>query len=345
MKRLLPILFFCSIFGARVSVIAQTLGGSSAFSFVKLPNTPQLTALGGVNISNITNDIGPSFHNPALLREAMSGQVNAVFGTAPAGIKILDALGGWRYKPWATNFSLGVHYISYGQAPLTDASGNILGDFSPRDMVVQASFSRTYLERFHYGASFKYISSVYGPYRSSAIAADVGLTYTDSAGLFQAGFVAKNMGAQLKTYAGQAEDMPFDIQLGVTKRLRQLPIQFSLTAQRLHQFDIAYSDTLFNQDNYGDSRKSGFADKLFRHFVFAVQGYIGNKVELTLGYNVLRGKELSIGNVSNGLTGFSFGVGVLLDRLQIRYAHTMYQRQIAANQFGISMDLDAKKKR
>ena len=345
MKLPLPILVFCSIFFAKLGLHAQTLGGSSAFSFVKLPNTPQLTALGGVNVSTITRDIGPSFHNPALLRQFMSGQVNAVFGSAPAGIKNLDAIAGWHDKPWATNFSLGVHYLAYGESPLTDAAGNILGNFNPRDMVVQASFSRTYLERFHYGASIKYISSTYGPYRSSAVAADVGLTYTDSAGLFQASFVAKNMGAQLKAYAGQPEDMPFDLQIGVTKRLRMLPIQFSLTAQRLHQFDIAYTDTLFNQDNYGDSKRPGFMDKLFRHFVFAVQGYVGNRIELTMGYNVLRGKELSIGNVSNGLTGFSFGVGVLLDRLQVRFAHTMYQRQIAANQFGISMDLDARKRK
>jgi hypothetical protein len=344
MNRLLSISLFCSIFTSIPGAFSQTLGGQSVFNFVKLPNSPQVSALGGITTSVITRDIGPSFQNPALLREDMRGQVTAVFGMAPAGIKDLNALGGWRHDPWKTNFSLGVQYISYGQATQTDAAGNVLGDFRPRDMVVQAAFSRQYLERFHYGASLKYISSIYGPYRSSAIAVDMGITYTDSAGLFQAGFVAKNMGAQLKTYAGQGEDMPFDLQLGITKRLRHLPVQFSVTAHRLHQWDIAYRDTLFNVDNYGNPGKSGFADKLFRHFVFAVQGYIGGRVELTLGYNVLRGKELKIDNVSNGLTGFSYGVGVLLDRLQIRYARSQYQRQIAGNQLGISFDLNGKKR-
>ena len=274
----------------------------------------------------------------------MSGQVTAVFGLAPAGIKDLFAMGGWRYEPWKTNFSLGMRSISYGVSTQTDAAGNILGDFRPLDIVVQAGFSRSYLDRFQYGASLKYISSAYGQYRSSAMAVDMGITYTDSAGLFRAGFVVKNMGTQLKTYAGQGEDMPFDLQLGITKRLRALPIQFSLSAQRLHQWDIAYRDTVFNIDNYGNSGKTGFADNLFRHFVFAVQGYIGGKVELTVGYNVLRGKELQITNVSNGLTGFSYGVGVLLDRLQVRYARSQYQRQIAGNQLGISFDLNGKKK-
>ena len=344
MKRLPALFLFCSGIFTCSGVFSQTLGGQSVFNFVKLPASPQVTALGGVTPSAITQDISTSFQNPALLRAGMSGQVNAVFGLAPSGIKDLFAMGGWHQQDWKTTFSMGIQSISYGASTQTDAAGNVLGEFRPRDMVVQAGFSRTYLERFHYGASIKYISSQYGPYRSSALAVDMGITYTDSAGLFQAGFVARNMGAQLKTYAGQAEDMPFDLQLGITKRLRAIPIQFSISAQRLHQWDIAYRDTLFNVDNYGDPGKSGFVDNLFRHFVFAVQGYVGNRVELTVGYNVLRGKELQISNVSNGLTGFSYGVGVLLDRLQIRYARSQYQRQIAGNQLGISVDLNGKKK-
>ena len=60
---------------------AQTLGGSSVFNFLKLPNTPQLTALGGVNVSQISNDVGLSFNNPALLKPGMHTQMNAVFNS------------------------------------------------------------------------------------------------------------------------------------------------------------------------------------------------------------------------------------------------------------------------
>jgi hypothetical protein len=121
-------------------------------------------------------------------------------------------------------------------------------------------------------------------------------------------------------------------------------LAFAVTAWGQSATPIVYRDTVFNIDNNGNSGKTGFADNLFRHFVFAVQGYIGGKVELTVGYNVLRGKELQITNVSNGLTGFSYGVGVLLDRLQVRYARSQYQRQVAGNQLGISFDLNGKKK-
>ena len=55
---------------------SQTLGGNAVFSFLSQPNTAQVAALGGVNISSISNDIGLSFHNPAMLRKEMNQQIN-----------------------------------------------------------------------------------------------------------------------------------------------------------------------------------------------------------------------------------------------------------------------------
>jgi hypothetical protein len=53
------------------------------------------------------------------------------------------------------------------------------------------------------------------------------------------------MGFQLKTYAGEQEDLPFDLQIGITKKLANAPLGFSITAQHLHQFNTLYSDEDF----------------------------------------------------------------------------------------------------
>src|SRR4051812_48390795 len=156
LKPLLPLL----LFGA--SLHAQTIGGSSVFNFLKLPNTPQLTALGGVNISNITNDIGLSFNNPALLRQNMHGQLNTVFTSMYAGIKNYNLSGGYYSEPLETTFSVGIQYIDYGNIQQTDAGGSIYGNFRPVDYSVQLSGSRAYLEHWHYGLSAKFINSNYG---------------------------------------------------------------------------------------------------------------------------------------------------------------------------------------
>jgi hypothetical protein len=323
---------------------AQTLGGSTVYNFLRLSNTPQLTGLGGVNVSNQSADIGLAWHNPALLRPSMHTQANLVFNAFYGDIRNYHLFTGFRHERLKTTFAAGINYFNYGSIPETDISGNRSGDFKPSDYVVQVSASRQYMERWHYGASLKFIYSNYGQYRSSGLALDVGISYSDTANLVQASLVIKNMGAQLKTYTGTASgDLPFDLQAGISKRLAKAPLQFSLTAHHLHQFDIFYRDTAFNNDNGFDQnmgdQKFTF-DKLFRHIVLSTQLYISDKIEVSLGYNHLRRRELNVGNTGNGLNGFSIGVGALFKKLQIRYARSYYQNNTAYNQFGLSLQLN-----
>ena len=326
-----------------VSAFSQTLGGNSVFNFLKLSNTPQLSALGGMNVSNISNDIGMSFNNPALLTPSMHSQMNAVFNSFYGGIKVYHLSLGYRNEKLNTNFSWGLNYSGYGNTLQTDASGNELGNFRPVDWVMHLSASRKYLEKWKYGLTMKFINSNYGQFRSSGIAADVGLLFHDTASLFSASIVAKNMGTELKRYNGSsADDLPFDLQIGFTKRLANAPFSFSLTAQRIHQFDLLYNDTLFNNENGFDnaSQKKFTLDKLINHLIIGATIYASDRVEVQAGYNFLRRKELNIGNLSNGLNGFSIGAGVLLGKLQVRYARAYYQSNTAFNQFGLNMQLN-----
>ena len=336
--------FLAFVLLLRTSAGAQTLGGDASFSFLNLPLSPQLSALGGINLSVPSRDLSLAAYQPGQLRPDLHGQLIASFQSLQAGIRQLHAAGAYHHERWNTDFAGGIQYVHYGETAQTDPAGNILGSFQPRDYLVYLSASRSYQERWRYGLTLKYVQSQYGIYNASGIMADVGIRYADTANLLQVGFLAKNMGAMINSYAGSGEDLPFDLQLGITKRLRGAPLQFSLTAQRLHQFDILYRDTSFNNDNFGDPGSNGFFTKLFRHFVFAAQGFVGDKVELTVGYNVLRQAELSIQNTSNGLTGFSYGVGVTLPRLQIRYAGAYYQQGMATHQFGVNVDLSKGRK-
>ncbi|HZI54531.1 MAG TPA: type IX secretion system protein PorQ, partial [Chitinophagaceae bacterium] len=318
----------------------QTLGGNSVFNFLRLPNTPQLTALGGVNVSVISNDVGLAFNNPALLKKEMHTQLNTVFNDFYAGIKSYHLSFGYHHEKIKTNVAAGIQYFDYGTIPFTDASGNILGDFRPRDWVVQLSASRAYLQKWNYGIALKFINSGYGLYGSNGIAMDAGVIFTDTANLFSASLVAKNMGFQLKKYAGtDPEELPFDLQAGITKKLKHAPLSFSLTAQHLHRFDIFFNDTAFNNEN-GISGDKGGLDKIFRHFVIAAQLHPVPVVEFTLGYNHLRRRELDFSNTTNGLNGFSIGVGIVLTKIQLRYARSHYQNNTGYNQFGLNLKLN-----
>lgn len=333
-------LFFGTIF--LIGFLAgrtQTLGGSSAYNFLKLPSDPLLTALGGVNVSCKTNEIGLAANNPALLSSELNSQLNLSFNNFLGGIRTYSLTGGLFQEKLNTSFAGHIYFVDYGVLPQTDAAGNVEGDFHPVDYVIQLSAAKTYLERWNYGASLKFINSNYQLYKSSAVALDFGVVYSDTSNNIYAGILAKNMGIQLKTYAGEGEDLPFDLQIGVTKKLSDAPLGFSFTAQHIHQFNLVYDDAGFNADNNFPSGNN-FFNKVFNHFVIATTVYLGSNLEAIAGYNHLRRTELNIGSSGNGLNGFSMGVRIKFSKIQVLYARSSYQRNISYNQLGLNLQLN-----
>lgn len=335
LQRLFTIIFCFAFF---VST-AQTLGGNAVYNFLKLPSSPLLTAVGGVNTSYKTNEAGLSANNPSLLNADLHSQLNLSFNNFLGGIKAYSLTGAYHHNKLNTSFGGHIYFVDYGSLTQTDAPGNVNGNFRPVDMVVQVSAARQYLEKWNYGGALKFISSNYGLYRSNAIAIDVGVHYSDTVNGISASMLAKNMGVQLKTYAGEREDLPFDLQIGISKKLSKAPLGFSLTAQRLNQFNISYNDTVFNNENDLPSNNN-FFNKLLNHFVAASHIYLGNNLEATVGYNHLRRSELNTGSSGNGLNGFSMGLRIKFNKLQVLYARTNYQRNISYNQLGLTLHMN-----
>ena len=332
--------FFSFIFSVAFFISrSQTIGGSSAYNFLNLPSTPLLTAAGGVNTSYKTDEVGITANNPALLSPDLHTQLGLSFNSFLAGIKTYSLTGAYYQEKLNTTFGAHIYFVDYGSIPQTDAAGNVNGSFHPVDYIVQISAARKYLERWNYGVSLKFINSNYQLYTSSAVALDFGVLYSDSSHQLFASVLAKNMGVQLKTYDGEGEDLPFDLQAGITKRLAKAPFGFSVTAQHLHQLNILYNDAGFNADNDYSSSTNLFY-KIFNHFVIASHIYLGNNLEATVGYNYLRRQELNIGSSGNGLNGFSMGVRVKFSKLQILYARSNYQKNVSYNQLGLTLTLN-----
>lgn len=323
---------------------AQVLGGKSVFPFLDLPAAPQLTALGSMNVSQQNNDLSLTLVNPALLRPSMHSHLQVNYTSYFADVNYGHAMLGYYAEKLQTTFAGSVQYVHYGTLTQTDAAGNVQGTFKPRDIAWQLSASRQYLERWHYGINLKYIHSRYQQYGSSGLAADVGITYQDTARQLQIGLVARNMGAQLSSYVNDnKEPLPFDLQIGISKRLQHLPLQLSATLHHLYQFDIRYADPALEDEGLvsnGDTTGTGSKtfDKLFRHVVLAAQWEIGRYVELTVSYNHLRRQELAVSG-QQGLGGFGAGIGIVTKKIQLRYARSWYQRAAAFNQLGINFPL------
>lgn len=318
---------------------AQTLGGRSVYNFLNLPASAQQTAVGGVNVSYAEGDVGFAFQNPAMLQPVHSGQLSAGFSDFLAGIKAASLSGAMLLPSKDAVVAAQLIVLDYGTLPRTDAAGNESGTFHPADLVLQIAASKSYLNKWHYGLTAKFISSSYDIYHSQALAFDAGIHYYDSAALFSAGVVAKNMGLQLNAYSGESEDLPFDLQAGITKKLAKAPFGFSATAHHLHRFNITYDDENFNNANGFPSTAHTF-NRIFNHFVFATHIYLGPHLEATVGYNYLRRTELKMENAENGLNGFSAGVQLKFDKLQVQLARSTYQKNRAYTHFGVHMQLD-----
>lgn len=341
MTRLISIFFvvlMCSFNGGN----GQTLGGNSTFSFLRMQLHPQAAALGGRNVSIIEGDPGLTSENPAILSKEHHTRVSTNFIFLAPSITGLYGVGAFHWKKTETTFGLGVQHNLYGVQSQTDASGLILGEFRAYDQMIGLSASRKYGTRWQYGTTLKLINSRYGAYTSLAIGTDIGITYHDEGRKLKMGFVAKNMGTQIRTFSGAGEDLPFDLLIGATKQVKDAPFRFSLTAQRIHQFDLLYNDTLFNNENYGRQEKTGLGAKIISHMIVGTDVLVGDRLVFSVGYNVLRRREFRIRNIANGLSGISYGFQLNLNRLKFYFSRAHYQTSLSQNQISLSFRIQSK---
>jgi len=318
-------LFIIGVLFSSFSSLAQNTGGNATYNFLTLPYSAKASALGGMNISSMGNDLGLAMFNPSLLSDKMDGDIHLSIRPYYANIQQYDFSGAklWAKKNWVIGW--GVHYMDYGTIKMTDAAGNELGNFRPNDYAAQISLATHYIKNVQLGTSIKWVQSNYGVYKSNALAMDIALRYTSSNELNQASILLSNIGAQLKTYTVK-EDLPFNLIIGWSKKLEKAPIQFSVTAQRLSVWNNTYYDPNFaNQEGY---KTPGSLQNLFNHLVLCTEVYMGNQVNLDFGYNFIRRFDLNIENQQNWFNGFSAGLGVKLPRTKIQYGNAFFQRNL-----------------
>ncbi|MEZ5018040.1 MAG: type IX secretion system protein PorQ [Flavipsychrobacter sp.] len=339
------LIILCAITG---SSYAQVTGGQRTMEFLRLANSPHISALGGTNIASADDDIAFALQNPALMRPELHNNLGLNYNAFYSGISIANMQYGYHVPKINTSFALGIQYLNYGSFTQTDNIGNQYGTFKANEFAITLAASRQYKTKWRYGAALKFANSALYDKRSSALLMDIGVTYYDSNALWMVSAVAQNMGVVLSKYNpnNSSEPLPFDLQIGISKRLKYVPLRLMATIHHLYEWDIRYNNPADNTQNnlFGGqdttaTQKSYFGDKLFRHFVFGAEIIIGKRLLATVAYNHLRRGELSIED-KPGLAGFSFGLGVNLNKFQIHYARSYYHIAGAYNEFGINMSLN-----
>ncbi len=327
-----------------ISLHAQ-IGGRHVYDFLNLTPSARVVALGGVNVSTIDEDVNFGYQNPALVTDSMHKHVSLSWANYLADI-------GYGYASYSHsiagvgNFHTGMHYISYGKLQGADEFGNLTGQFNAGEFAWVVGMSRAY-KRFHYGANLKFISSTLATgYSSTGIALDLGGSYYSRDRLFSSGFVIKNIGTQLSTYTGtgDTEPLPFEVLMGMSVKLKYMPLRFSITATNLDHPNLIFEDPnpqpQFDLSGNLIEPESITLDNIFRHFVFGGEFLLGNALRLRAGYNHLRRQELRSENRA-GLTGFSLGAGLRVNRFAFDYGYSSYGANSVFNAhvFSLSMNL------
>lgn len=327
---------------------AQVTGGRFAMEFLRMPNAPHISALGGINVANPEPDISFALQNPSLMRPALHNQLGLNYNSYYAGIKVMNLNYGYHVASLKTSFSFGIQYLNYGSFEQTDNIGNQYGTFNASDYALTIGASRQYKERWRYGLTLKWAHSSLYDKKAAAVLADVGISYHDSANLITVGAVAKNIGFMVQKYnpANPSEPLPFDVQIGISKRFAHLPLRVMATAHHLYEWDIRYNNpadvettSLFGSEDTTGDDKSYFADKLFRHLNFAAELTLGKRLAVVVGYNHLRRGELSLKD-KPALAGFSFGASLYLNKFQIHYARSYYHVAGPYNEFGLNVAMN-----
>lgn len=283
---------------------AQAQESQEAFSFLRLPVSAHVAALGGDNITIDDDDPTVIFHNPALISNVADKSINLNFMTYMEGAKTASAS---FIKAWGERATWGVsaQYMNYGNMKETTIDNIEVGTFSAKDIAIAGTFAYLLSDRWSGGVTLRFITSSIASYNSIGIAADLGLNYLDDERGWSISATAKNLGGQVKAYQEEFDKIPIDLLLGVSKRLDAAPLRFSVTFSRLNRWDTSF----------------------IQHVALGADVFIGESVYIGAGYNFRRRDEMKIsendGSSSHG-AGLSVGGGLTLKRFKLNVAYAKY---------------------
>ena len=293
-----------TLFLGLFSTILQAQDSQTEYNFLRLPISAHAAALGGNNITIIEDDPSLMFSNPALAASVSDMTVGLSYMNYMKGANYMGASFTKAMSDKAT-LAGGIQYMNYGKMKEVDENNVQLGEFNASEIAVEAIFSYELAKNLVGGITGKFISSYIGSYNSIAVGVDLGLNWYDPEREWSVSAVAKNLGGQVKAYDDNFGNMPFDLQLGVSKTFAALPVRVSATLVDLTHF------------NY----------RFINHLNLGAEVLLSESLWIGGGYNFRRANDMKIGvgdDESSHGAGFSFGGGINLERFKLNLSYGKY---------------------
>ncbi|MBO4740227.1 MAG: type IX secretion system protein PorQ [Bacteroidales bacterium] len=322
------------------------IAGNTALSALNLVPNARTAGLGMSYLSVFDNDINVAWDNPSYTNVSMHNHLSINFINHFAGTNYGSVAYGRTFEKFGS-YIFGLQYVNYGKFARYDEAENEDGTFHAADYVFHIGWGRALDSNFYIGVNFRPVLSQYDYYTALALSFDLAGSYVNNSKSFSATFIARNVGAQIVTFSGAREKLPFELSAGLSYKLKKAPFRFYLSANELQKWNLRYSDTLnptytidpFTGERTDEKAFKGFIDNFFRHLDLGVEFCPGNAFKVWLGYSYRQSKEMQAADITN-MSGFSYGVGLRVKRINIGYSRNNYHLGQAPNTISVSTNLE-----
>ncbi len=307
------------------STIHAQVGEPGGFSFLRLEPSARAAALGGSYSAVYGSDINAVFYNPALVNEQMHNALSVSYLNHLSDINAGFVAYGRHYDGLGT-FSAGLRFLSYGDLERASATGERLGTFSASDVAFTIGLARMYSERVHYGVNAHIVRSGIDNASASALAFDAGVLYVVPAAELTLSAAVRNAGVTLDSFGTTRDELPLDVRVGVTKRLRYLPLLVSVMGYNLHNLGEGTADDATALDN------------VLHHVTLGGEFQFSQAFNVRFGYNHRLHESLKLKSRLD-FAGVGFGFGLKVTRVSIDYAYNSWSSNGGLHQFTLGTRL------
>jgi len=315
---------------------------NSSYNSLNLNNSSRVLSLGGDVISFVDNDVSLAFQAPSLLNKEMNRQMSFNFVDYVSDINFIS----FHYAQKISNnlmiFS-GLDAINYGEFIGSDATGNSTSVFTANQQIFTLGTAKQISDKFTVGTNIKLLNSQLESYHSLSLSSNVSTTYFNKENNLAATILFKNMGKPIKSYTSNSEKLPFEIQLGLSKSLQHLPFRYSLVLHHLNVYDISNDynlNTIYDlTTNTIIIKKETVAKKMLRHVILGGElNPFRKSLYLRAGFNFQRREDLKLSS-SFSMSGFSWGMGFSVRKIQINYSRSALHSSSVLNSFSLITNL------
>jgi len=317
-------------------------GGENIFNFLNISTSARQTALGGKVLTVLDNVNQPSW-NPATISNNIDNNFAFNYVNYLADVSLTSVSFAHMINRQIGTFHTNITYLNYGKFISADETGIETGSFKAYDFLFSLGYSYNILNSdFYIGANVKVINSVIENYSSFGIGGDFALLFSNENVPYAFTVVVRNLGYQLSVFDSDREKLPFQVDLGASYKLENVPLTWHLTIDNLQQWKLAFSNPSNQTEDLNGNiiqEKISFFDNAFRHISVGAELFSEGIFNLRFGYNFRRAKELKFVD-QRSFAGFTAGFGLRMNKFKLNYAFSKYHPAANSSTFSLLINLN-----